>query len=81
MRTAKMHPEDIKAALRKRHGSVFAFEDANDLPRKSVSDFLRGRSNKRVAKAIAKAVSPSKADLSDVSVTNTHAHRLNGDGK
>ena len=43
-----MHPEDIKAALRKRFGSVFAFEDAHDLPRKSVSDFLRGRANQRV---------------------------------
>lgn len=72
-----MHPEDIKAALRKRYGSVFAFEDEHRLPRKSVSDFLRGRANQRVKDAISKALSPEQADLSDVSVTNTHTHRLN----
>ena len=62
-----MHPEDIKAALRKRFGSVFAFEDAHDLPRKSVSDFLRGRANQRVKDAIAKALSPEQSEKSDSS--------------
>ena len=76
-----MHPEDIKAAIRKRFGSVFAFEDAHDLPRKSVSDFLRGRSNQRVSAAITNILSPDQSELSDVSVTNTHAHRLNGAAK
>lgn len=74
-----MHPEDIKAALRKRYGSVFAFEDANELPRKSVSDFLRGRSNRRVKNAITKTLSPDQADLSDCSNTQAAAHRLNAE--
>lgn len=76
-----MHPEDIKAALRKQYGSVFAFEDANDLPRKSVSDFLRGRPNQRVERAIAKIVPPVRADLSDGSNTHARAHRQNAGAK
>lgn len=76
-----MHPEDIKAALRKRYGSVFAFEDANELPRKSVSDFLRGRSNGRVKNAITKTLSPDQADLSDCNNVGTAAHRLNAEAK
>lgn len=76
-----MHPEDIKAALRKRFGSVFAFEDANDLPRKSVSDFLRGRPNQRVKDAIAKVLSPEQSELSDGSEEFAGAHRLNAVAK
>lgn len=72
-----MHPEDIKAALRKRFGSVFAFEDAHELPRKSVSDFLRGRPNQRVKDAIATVLSPDQSELSDGSGDFTGAHRLN----
>lgn len=71
------HPEDIKAAIRKQFGSVFAFEDANDLPRKSVSDFLRGRANQRVRDAITKIMPPSLTDLSDDSDTHAAAHRQN----
>lgn len=71
-----MHPEDIKAALRKEYGSVFAFEDANDLPRKSVSDFLRGRTNRRVRDAIFKTVVTPTADLSDCNNNAASMHRL-----
>lgn len=71
-----MHPEDIKAALRKQFGSVFAFEDAAALPRKSVSDFLRGRPNQRVRDAIDKILSPAVSELSDGSCKNASAHRL-----
>ena len=71
-----MHPEDIKAALRKSYGSVFAFEDAAGLPRKSVSDFLRGRANQRVKDAIANVLTPVPADLSD-SANSPRAHREN----
>lgn len=76
-----MHPEDIKAAIRKRFGSVFAFEDASALPRKSVSDFLRGRPNQRVKDAIAKVLSPDAADLSDGSEEIAGAHRLSAVAK
>ncbi|MGP1283801.1 MAG: helix-turn-helix domain-containing protein [Parasphingopyxis sp.] len=48
-----LHPIDVKARLKKLHGSVLAFERARGLPPESVRDVLRGRSNRRVAKAIA----------------------------
>lgn len=51
-----MHREDVKAALRKSYGSIFAFERAQQLPRKSVSDVLRGRPNQRVTSAIEDAL-------------------------
>lgn len=70
-----MHPEDIKAALRKKYGSVFAFEDARGLPRKSVSDFLRGRPNQRVRDAIDTVLSPDQSDLADGSEAGADFHR------
>ena len=56
MELGSMHREDVKAALRKGFGSIFAFERAHALPRKSVSDVLRGRPNQRVATAIERAL-------------------------
>lgn len=48
-----MHPEDIKAEIRKRHGSLAAFEQARRLPPQSVSDLLFGKSRPAVAAAVA----------------------------
>jgi lambda repressor-like predicted transcriptional regulator len=53
---ARRHPEDVKADLRKRFGSVARFERAHDLPEKSVNDVLRGRKSARVANAIEAAL-------------------------
>ncbi|MEC8033964.1 MAG: helix-turn-helix domain-containing protein [Pseudomonadota bacterium] len=47
------HKEDIKAAIRKRHGSLAAFELARGLPRQSTRDVLRGRAVSKTAHAIA----------------------------
>ncbi len=66
---AAMHREDVKAALRKSFGSIFAFERAYDLPRKSVSDVLRGRPNQRVTSAIEKVL----ADPMPATVNNARA--------
>ncbi len=49
-----MHPENIKAALRIRYGSLKAFEAAKNLPAGSVWDVLRGRAVRRTAEAMAK---------------------------
>lgn len=48
-----MHREDIKAALRKRHGTLVAFEQKKTLPKGSVKDVLRGRAVAQTEKAIA----------------------------
>ncbi|WP_350138020.1 helix-turn-helix domain-containing protein [Parasphingopyxis sp.] len=47
------HPVDVKAKLKKRYGSVLAFERHRGLPSDSVRDVLRGRANRRVARVIA----------------------------
>jgi lambda repressor-like predicted transcriptional regulator len=58
-----MHPEDIKAALRKKYRTVRAFEEAEGLPQGSVRDVLRGRSAMITAKAIAKALDKTVKSL------------------
>ena len=82
MELATMHPEDVKAGLRKRFGTVFAFEREYGLPNKSVVDFLRGRLSTRVKEAIEDALSKptpqaTESDLSDCSPVDTESHRLN----
>lgn len=52
MLTEITHPEDIKAAIRKRHGSLRAFHEAKGLPKRAVSDMLRGRPSRRVTEAV-----------------------------
>lgn len=67
MPLATMHPEDLKAELRKRFGSVATFEKRYGLPRKSVTDLLRGRKSNRVKEAVEAVISQpiSKFQLSD----------------
>lgn len=48
----QMHPEDVKAAIRKRFGTVARFIEARDLPATGVSDLLRGRTSARVRNAV-----------------------------
>jgi lambda repressor-like predicted transcriptional regulator len=81
MSIANMHPEDIKAALRKRFGTIVNFERAKDLPHQSVTDVLRGRPNARVSQAIEEALeSPPPAgpqsSFTDCSDKDDGAHRL-----
>ena len=57
-----MDPEDIKAALRKRYGSVRAFVRQHDLPDTGVSDILRGRTSKRVSDAIERVLQEQSSE-------------------
>lgn len=81
------HPEDIKAALRKRHGSMAAFELKRGLPIGSVTDVLRGKAVARTARAIADELGMTtdvlfpgryKSHNPDDSAVRRAAHRLNG---
>jgi lambda repressor-like predicted transcriptional regulator len=77
-----MHPEDVKAGIRKRFGTIAAFELAKGLPAKSVNDVLRGRPNARVTKAVEDALGtpetpPSQSEFSDNNEESDGAHRLN----
>ena len=60
------HPADVKAAIKKRYGSMREFERKLGLPAKSGDDVLRGRRNSRTANAIrtvlAEALGPTNAD-------------------
>lgn len=81
MELATMHPEDVKAALRKQFGTVRDFERANALPRNSVSDLLRGKASARVANAIESALDvfnpdAPQSDLSDSNANGAGTHRL-----
>lgn len=51
--TAPLHKEDIKARLRKRFGSLVAFEAKAGRPPGSVKDVLRGRASIATEEAIA----------------------------
>jgi hypothetical protein len=68
------HPEDVKASIRKRFGTLRAFERAKGLPDKSVSrflrgqflrgQFLRGHKSGRVRKAILEVINAAPAGSS-----------------
>ncbi|WP_454278057.1 helix-turn-helix domain-containing protein [Sphingomonas sp. Marseille-Q8236] len=48
-----LHREDVKAALRKRHGTVTAFAQHKGLKPQQVNDWMRGRTSAVVARAVA----------------------------
>jgi hypothetical protein len=82
MSLASMHPEDVKAELRKRFGSVAAFERAFRLPEKSVTDLLRGRTSGRVSGAVESVIERPLSDFplsddSDNSRSGNSAHLKN----
>lgn len=58
-----MHKEDIKSVIRKRYGTLTAFEAKRSLPTGSVKDVLRGRSNARAENEIAVALKRPLHDL------------------
>ena len=64
MDLAEMHPHDIKAEIRKRYGSLAAFERAFKLPAKSVTDVCRERTSSRVEQAIKSVISRPVSEFS-----------------
>lgn len=56
MISKSVHKEDIKGALRKRYGTLIAFEKAHDLPHQSVKDVLRGRASAPVERVISEVL-------------------------
>lgn len=79
------HPEYVKAAIRKRFGSLTNFALEHGLPPKSVSGVLRGAAkSRRVARAIdavmvleQSTIDPKPADFSPSSGKSARNHRLN----
>ncbi|MBY0306980.1 MAG: helix-turn-helix domain-containing protein [Sphingomonas sp.] len=72
----QMHPEDIKAAIRKRFGTVGQFVEQNGLPKTGVSDLFRGRTSKRVRDAVEAVVREQRESIKlDDSGKKAGAHR------
>jgi lambda repressor-like predicted transcriptional regulator len=76
------HPEDVKAAIRKRFGSMAAFERAERLSVGSVSEILRGRPSARTTKAVERVLreqaNSSESIIPVDSASVGGAHRQNG---
>jgi lambda repressor-like predicted transcriptional regulator len=84
MSHTEFHPEYVKAAIRKRFGSLTNFEIEHGLPPKSVSALLRGAKSRRVARAIdavmvleQATVAPKPSEFSSSSRKPARNHRLN----
>ncbi|WP_424539735.1 helix-turn-helix domain-containing protein [Sphingopyxis granuli] len=77
-----MHREDIKAALRKKYGTIRQFEIDHNLSRGAVHEVLRNRRWAKVERAIAEAlgVPESQSEKTD-SKRNAGAHRLSAEVK
>lgn len=54
---AGLHPEDVKAAIRKKFGTITKFHEAHNLPPRGVQDVLRGRASRRVQEAMNRVLS------------------------
>jgi lambda repressor-like predicted transcriptional regulator len=78
------HPEDIKAAIRKRFGSLTKFEHEHGLALQAVCDLLRGRTSAKTAKVVNAVLvmedavaAPKPTNMMDVSRKMPASHRLN----
>lgn len=87
MNLSDFHPEDIKAAIRKRYRSFGRFERAECLGKNSVADVLRGRPSRRTEEAILRVIAEEmkvRVGLSIVPASSTGddvSHRLNAGAK
>lgn len=79
MLVEQLHPEDIKAAIRKRHGSIREFSRKHGLGPTAVSDLFRGRTSKPTTDAVEALLQLEfeKSIELDHSDGSANAHRLN----
>ena len=74
-----MHPEDVKAVIRKRFGTVARFIEERELPATGVSDLFRGRTSRRVREAVEEVLKEQADSISlDSSDKKSASHRKNG---
>lgn len=74
----RTHPEDVKAAIRKRFGTVARFIEERDLPTTGVSDLFRGRTSQRVRDAIEEVLREQEESIGlDSSGLKSGSHRKN----
>lgn len=61
-----LHPEDVKAAIRKKFGTIAKFHEVHNLPPKGVQDVLRGRASRRVQDAMDQVLSEVSGHSTEV---------------
>jgi lambda repressor-like predicted transcriptional regulator len=78
------HPEDVKAAIRKRFETLTLFEEKHGLAHNAVTDMLRGRTSARTAKVVnavlaieSASIAPKLSGQADDNRKSRSAHRLN----
>lgn len=88
MLLASLHPEDVKAALRKKHRTIDAFARSRGLKPQAVADWMRGRTSAPVETAIADELglsahqeTPSESMKVDDSANGADVHRLNAEAR
>ncbi len=82
MSLAQMHREDVKAALRKKYGTIRKFEIAHGFSPGSVHDVLRQRKWARVEQAIEAAIEvPSTLSEKTDSTPDSSAQYLNAEAQ
>lgn len=64
-----MHPEDVKAAIRKKFRKISEFHRVYDLPSTGVHDVLRGRASARVEAAMDEVLAEARESMN---VDSTH---------
>lgn len=78
----QMHPEDIKAVLRKKFGTIVAFQERKGLPSTAVADLFRGRTSKPAREAVEAVLQENAESINlDDNGGGTAAHRLNEAGR
>lgn len=71
-----MHPEDVKAAIRKKFGKISEFHRFYELPATGVHDILRGRTSARVEAAMDEVLAHARESTNVDSTADSAAQHL-----
>jgi hypothetical protein len=75
-----IHPIDVKAAIKKKFGTIVEFHSAYGLPATGLHDVLRGRASKRVEAAVDEVLAGQDSMKLDSSANPASQH-LNAEGQ
>lgn len=76
-----MHPEDVKAAIRKKFGTIGEFHRVYDLPATGLQDVLRGRQSQRIIDAVDEVLAEARESKKLDSSAESVAQHLNAEAK
>lgn len=76
-----LHPEDVKAAIRKKFGTIVEFHRFYDLPATGLQDILRGRPSQRIADAVDEVLAGEQESKKLDSSPDSAAQHLNAGAK